>query len=367
MRSDPKRLRTWFAASAVLILLVVAGFYLYARWRVHHAIQHAAQKLHVNIQQSTEGFTLSKSEGGRTLFSIHAKRAEQFKQGGRAMLHEVNIIIYGDDSDRFDQIYGSEFAYDPASGNVTAAGEVHIDLESNNQGRSLPDQAPPQELNNPIHLKTSGLSFNQKTGIAHTDQVVEFRVPHASGSAVGATYEAKSYTMQLLSKVQFTIQDQVATRVIASKAEMTQQPRKAVLTDVKMEQPVSSLEANQLVLDLTPDNSISGGVAKGDVRFRRANTTARSPVMGFKTGNRGDLESASMTGGVTMAGDRGESGSAGRVNIAFGEGGKIAKMKVLENVKLSQQGTGPKASRTDLAAKALDISFNGEGHMQRAI
>jgi lipopolysaccharide export system protein LptA len=145
------------------LILVVAGFYFYARWRVHHAIQHAAQKLHVDIQQSTEGFTLSKSEGGRTLFSIHARRAEQFKQAGRAVLHEVNIIIYGDNSNRFDQIYGSEFAYDPASGDVTAAGEVHIDLQSNTQGQSLPDQTAPQELNNPIHLKTSGLSFNQKS------------------------------------------------------------------------------------------------------------------------------------------------------------------------------------------------------------
>ena len=90
MAFDPKRLRNWFALSAVAIVLVVSGFYLYARWRIHHAIQHVAEKLHVDIQQSTEGFTLSKSEGGRTLFSIHAKRAEQFKQGGRAVLHEVN-------------------------------------------------------------------------------------------------------------------------------------------------------------------------------------------------------------------------------------------------------------------------------------
>src|SRR5689334_24259978 len=106
MQFDAKRLRSWFALSALAIVLVVAGFYLYARWRVQHAVKIASQKLQVDIQQSTEGFTLSKSEGGRTLFSIHAKKAEQFKEGGRAVLHEVNIIIYGDDSNRFDQIYG---------------------------------------------------------------------------------------------------------------------------------------------------------------------------------------------------------------------------------------------------------------------
>src|SRR5437588_5936382 len=148
MRFNPKRLRSWFGYSALALLVIVGCFYAYARIRLHYAVRHTAEKLHVNIQQSTEGFTLSKSEAGRTLYSIHARRAEQYKQGGRSVLHEVNIVIYGDNSSRFDQIYGSEFAYDPNSGDITAAGEVHIDLQSNIQGAAQPDQAPPQELNN---------------------------------------------------------------------------------------------------------------------------------------------------------------------------------------------------------------------------
>lgn len=368
MPFDPKRLRTWFAYGAVGILVIVGAFYLYARIRLHYAVRHTAEKLHVDIQQSTEGFTLSKSEGGRTLYSIHARRAEQYKDTGRSVLHEVNIVIYGDNSSRFDQIYGSEFAYDPHSSDITAAGEVHIDLQSNMQGAAQPDQAPPQELNNPIHLKTSGLSFNQKTGIAHTDRLVEFSVPHASGSAVGATYSAKSSMMQLLSQVQFTILDAVSTHVTAAKADITQQPnRKATLLQVHMQQPASALDANQLVLDLAPDNSIKGGTATGDVRFHRGPTVARSPVMTFTTAEHGDLESASMTGGVTLEGERGQSGSAGRANIGFDQNGKISKIKVLENVKLIQQGSSPKASRTELDTDALDIAFNDQGHMQRAV
>ncbi len=31
--------------------------------------------------------------------------------------------------DRYDQIYGKEFTYDPASGDVKGVGEVHIDLQ----------------------------------------------------------------------------------------------------------------------------------------------------------------------------------------------------------------------------------------------
>ena len=43
MRFDAKRLRSWFAISAIAILLIVAGFYLYARWRVQHAVKIASQ------------------------------------------------------------------------------------------------------------------------------------------------------------------------------------------------------------------------------------------------------------------------------------------------------------------------------------
>src|SRR5437763_16250081 len=116
MRFDPKRLRNWFALSAVAIVLVVSGFYLYARWRIHHAIQHVAEKLHVDIQQSTEGFTLSKSEGGRTLSSTHPRRPEQFKQGGGAVLQEGNTITYGHQSPRFVRIYAPDSPSNPASG-----------------------------------------------------------------------------------------------------------------------------------------------------------------------------------------------------------------------------------------------------------
>jgi len=89
--------------------------------------------------------------------------------------------------------------------------------------------------------------------------------------------------------------------------------------------------------------------------------------MVFKTGDHGDLQSASMTGGVTLSGERGQSGSAGRADLGFDKSGKISRMKVAQNVKLVQQQTSPKPSRTELDANILDIAFNDQGHMRTAI
>ena len=137
------RLRRWFAAALALVCVVVAGSYLYLRHRVTNALKQVPGKINVEIQQSAQQFTISKSEQGRTIFKLQASKAVQFKQGGRTDLHDVTITLYGHDSSRFDQVYGEAFDYDPQSGNVTSKGEVSIDLQANPQGILHPDQAMP--------------------------------------------------------------------------------------------------------------------------------------------------------------------------------------------------------------------------------
>ena len=177
------QLRRWFALSAVAAALLVAGAYFYARHRVQNALKQVPERMGLGIQQSADGFTISRSDGPRTLFKIQASKAVKFADGGRAELHDVAITLYGRDSSRFDQIYGSEFEYDAQSGDVVAKGEVQIDLEANPAGLASPDQTTPQELQNPIHLKTSGLTFNQKTG--QRLHPAKSRLSHFSGQRVG--------------------------------------------------------------------------------------------------------------------------------------------------------------------------------------
>lgn len=113
-------LRRWFVLAAVFVCLVVAGVYLHRRRQVREVLKHIPGKMNVDVQQTAEGFKISKSEGGRTIFTIQATKVVQFKVGGRAELRNVMITLYGRDSSRYDQIYGDDFAYDPKSGDVTA-------------------------------------------------------------------------------------------------------------------------------------------------------------------------------------------------------------------------------------------------------
>ena len=379
------RLRHWFAVTAIAIAVVVTGAYLIARWQLRRGIQIPG-KLGINIQQSTDTFTLSKSAGGRTLFTIRANKAVQYKEGGRAELHNVTIVVYGKESNRFDQIYGDDFEYDPKSGDVFAKGIVNIDLQGNAEGPSSPDQAPPRETKNPVHITTSGLRFNQKTGEAVTDQRVDFHLSQAVGSAVGARYDSKGGALVLSSQVDITTSGKSSVNVKAAHGILTKQPRQVVLEHPHLTQPDQTLDADQGIVYLRPDDTAERIVATGNVQMDRAGDSpvkVRSSTGELQlAGPKNAPQSGVLSGGVEMeaAGDQPMQGHAERVLFTFGPNSQVTHARALQNVKLIQHQThngaaanGPrkdadnsKPQDVELDADVLDMDLKDGKLLERA-
>src|SRR5512146_2384085 len=316
------RLRTWFGILAIATVAVVAGFYFYARIQLRRIVKEAPQKLGVEIQQSTQGFSFSKSEGGRTLFTIRASKAVQYKGGGHATLQDVNIIVYGREGNRFDQISGSGFEYDPQSGIVKANGEVDIDLEANTLGPMLPDQQVPKELKNPIHLKTRGLVFNQKTGFAQTKEKIQFEVPQAKGEALGAAYDSKSNVLTLQSNVKLETHGPQPTTIDARQGLIRKVPAEMTLEGVHVAQTSRTVDANKLNVRFRPNNEIESVVATGDVQLSEkgnSDLSVRAPRADLNIGEKNLIQRAVFSGGVQIEG-RGKSavnGTAGTLALGF--------------------------------------------------
>jgi len=371
MPLDTRRLRLWFAVAIALLVIIVAGFYLrsyYARYILSRAIQKKAEKLGIDIQQSTKDFSLSKSAGGRTLFTIHASKAVQVT-GGHAELHDVNIVVYGTEGNRFDQIYGDSFEYDPKDGLVRANGEVHIDLQGVAQGAARPDLSPPKELQNPIHLKTSGLVFNRNTGVASTDQRLEFRIPQASGSAVGATYDSSASQLTLHSDIQLENTGPNASRLVAKSGVVSKNPPRIEFNTAHLTREASDIDADHLTILLRPDNSIERLIATGDVTaVTQGKTDARAQA------SRGEISvdaanhvrSAVLSGGVTVdeKGDQSMHGTSGRVTLDFDGNSRLDKIHALDSVHLVQDApkNRPQGQSMTLDAQAVDFTVSGDRH-----
>jgi lipopolysaccharide export system protein LptA len=369
------RLRRWFAGGAIAAVLLVGGMYFYARHRVQNALKQVPEKIGLDIQQTATGFTVSKSEQGRTLFKIQASKAVQFKQSGRAELHDVTITLYGRDSTRFDQIYGDDFEYEQQSGDVTAKGDVQIDLEANPQGLVSPDQAPPKELKNPIHLKTSGLVFNQKTGNAYTKQKVEFQLPQASGSAVGIHYVAKTNLLTMDSQVNLVFTGSTAATVTADTARVSKDPHWVLLDRPHVQSGVQQCDSDHATLFLRNDNTLDSVQAQGNVIIRSG-----GPAGGHANADQLELKMADSTGTLRAAvlsgnvhaeagGAQPIQATASRAVMDFVGKNVLVKVRAEENVKLLQHQTpavGSAAQDVELTAPAVEFFVSAGRRLDRA-
>src|SRR6202140_1963395 len=347
------RLRRWFALGAILMIATVAGMYFYARWRAHKVVHDIPAKIGLDIQQTAEGFSISKSAEGRTLFTVSASKAVQFKGGGRAELHNVKIVIYGKDASRFDRITGDDFEYDPASGNVSAKGTVLIDLEANPEGMRHSDQTAPAQTKDPIHLETNGLVFNRNTGNASATGKIVFQTPQASGSAVGVEYVAKTGTMILLASVALDVSRPQALRLNADHGVISKQPRQVALTAVRLTRERQELQSDQATFFLRGDNTVDRILAEGNVRSEfhgRAGAHERSDRTElFLTGTRNQLTTAILSGNVQLA-----SGDAAS-RVSTGE----------QNTGEQNQGSGDRGAQVaEASAGRVTLHFSGQQILQ---
>ncbi len=375
MAPQISRLRRWFGIGALAMVAIVAGAYYYAKWRVENVLKQVGEKIGVEVQQSAQGFTISKSEAGRTLFKIQASKAVQYRAGGHSELHDVNIILYGDDSSRFDQIYGADFEYDPQSGNVSAKGDVQIDLQANPGGLAHPDQELPKELKNPIHLKTSGLVFNQKSGDAYTHEKIEFRIPQAQGSAVGATYAAKTGVLTLQSEVVAEFHGSNPGKITAARAMVTKLPRVVTLQQPRAESGTEKFESDEVKFFLRPDNTLERASASGKV-FAESKGKQPGEVhaqqLEVAMSQAQTAKSAAFSGGVRwlMAGGQPLQGHSDRMTLEFDGGNAIRKVRSEGQVVLSQRqslASTPGATQDlNLTAPSLDLFVGSDHHLQRA-
>jgi len=360
------------AVTAILLMVVVTGMYFYARLRARNVLKEVPGKIAYDIKQTASGFQFSKSDGGRTLFTIQASGLKRFVLGDRAELHNVNIILYGRDSSRYDQIYGDDFAYNPQTGDVTAKGDVQIDLVANPAGLVSPDQSTPKALKNPIHLKTHDLVFNRDTGNAWTDARVEFSTPQATGWAVGVKYAGKSNVLTLSSQIHVVLSGAQAAVIEAEHGVITNEPREVVLDHPHLDRQHGSLQAERAAFYLGADNSVQHVLAMGNVvaetwqagkgseqTERVSETHSRADQAEFLLTEKQDLLRTAILSGnvhVEQTGSQPIEGDAGRVILDFAGRNQLQKVHAVDGARLVQKAEGARKPGSSSAAQDFELA-----------
>ena len=383
MRTSVERLRIGLLVGAGLLVLLIAAFLGYARYKVHRALVDLPGKLGASITKEFNGYTYSQSDGKKTIFTIHAAKAVQHKDGTYS-LHDVNMVLYGKKGDRADHISGDDFEYDTKEEVIRAVGIVHLDLQapeaagtdSSESAKHLAgastmhDEAVPGSR--VIHVKTSGLVYLKKLGVAATQEEIEFGFGGFTGHAVGAEYNSDTGRVVLQSAITVSGLDRHEKgegRPIAltsSHGELDRASEIAVFSNARYTSAGEIAQAEIAHLHMRTDGTVERIEGERHVLLEDAG-------QGSVTADRADVsldttskpKTALLTGAVHFVDDeplRQAHGDSDRANLGFDARGHLDHAVLQGRVHATERfrsagGNDAAWSQRDLDSESLDLAL----------
>jgi len=333
------RLRRWFVLAAIAASLVVAGVYLHRRRQVREVLKHIPGKMNVDIQQTAEGFKVSKSAGGRTIFTIQAKKVVQFKLGGRAELSNVTITCMAATPAAMTRSMGmtspttrnramlqpkakSASIWKPIPrGCSSLISRAHCAEEPDTPGYPRPDVQP--ENRQRVHGREGRTRDAADVGVGH-----------------GCALHAGDNVLTLESQVDLALAGSGQTKLTAARGVISKTPRQVVLESARISHGPQQIQAQRATLYLRDDNTVDHVLASDGVEADLPGDSplhARAAQAELKVNQAQDgLSVAVLTGNVQVesAGERPSRASAGRVVVDFAARNLVRKIRAQDNVKL---------------------------------
>ena len=133
-----------------------------------------------------EGYEQRVTKNDRLYLLVKASKDTTFSDGHHE-LENVSMQVFPPEGDVPDQISAARAVYVPDSNTLSFSGSVQI------------------ETKDKLKVGTETLSFDQNSGVAHTDAPVTFERENVSGNSTGAVVEQKTKRLELKKDVAITV------------------------------------------------------------------------------------------------------------------------------------------------------------------
>lgn len=200
-RYGERRKRLKRLLGLVLFITVTVVFLgLLASIRRRDRVVNIPAALPENVSRQHSGVTVTHSEEGRQIFTIHATRTLSY-EGARTVLEGVQVVIYGPAGTRHDQITTDRCQYDNKTGALACAGKARLELQPQPATRGVPGL----DTREPLILETSNVSYDPSRSTVETPDAVHFSMGAATGSAEGLDYNTRSGGLRLRKNVSLNV------------------------------------------------------------------------------------------------------------------------------------------------------------------
>jgi lipopolysaccharide export system protein LptA len=364
MRLSIQRLRWVLLAGAVLLVVVLTAYIGYGRYRALSIYTRLLKHSGATITHDTNGFTYSQSVKGKTVFTLHAKKATQIGDG-KWQLHDAAMTLYGRVPDHPDHIYGSEVEYDENEGVARAIGDVLMDLEAPS-ALAGNHPAPAEDSNSAdriIHVKTNGLVYLRKLGVAATDKQVELHYGQVQGTALGAEFNTGQNILRLLADVKMDgLTHDTPLHVTALHAEIDRTEDVATLAHPIVTSAGRTGRADSALVNFDTDGSIQRIQGIGNVTMNEGTRQISAARLDATLNDDMQLKAAHLSGGVALLDTdplRSMQGAASRVDATFDAKGEPTSMTASGGAHITavDRRTSPHGLTRNLEGTQLVATF----------
>ncbi len=310
-----------------LVILAIAaalwGTYRIRKGKLNSAAPAKPPVMSYTLSSTADDWKWGQNKLGKPMVQITAKSSRFLKDAGKLELDGVELKMYQKDGAHYDLVKSPKAVFSQTEGKMFSDGEVEITLTVPVQGN------PPHPLTS---IKTTGITFDSKSGKAETGKSASFNFENGSGTCVGLFYDPEVHELHMNAQVDINL-----------------------IGKGKRSKPMH-VQTEKLVYQESADKIFLGPWSK----LMRDNTVvdAAGSIINLKD-KLIDTIDADHAHGVDSYPKRHLNYAADMLHLTYDENGELQKMNGVGNAHLTSESKG---SETSVKANTVDLFFESENN-----
>jgi lipopolysaccharide export system protein LptA len=179
----------WLILLAIVAILGGAGYFYRLDTRLaRERTPKQPPMLSPDTNSTAVDYEYGQSTAGKTNYSVKAKSYRQIRDTPNYELEGLELHLTEKDQQHYDLIKSAKAEFNQSEGRMFSDGEVEITLDVPLEGK------PAHQLTT---IKSSGVTFDSKTGKASTSREADFTFENGDGKSTGAAYDPQTHELHL--------------------------------------------------------------------------------------------------------------------------------------------------------------------------
>ncbi len=183
-RARRQRWLTGLVAAGISVTALAVALAYWANTSRRTTPLHLLPSPAPDVNQQLSGYTFTRSDRRRAIFTVHAARTVAYDKNKSMELDGVTVQVFGRKGDRGDILRTQRCEYNPETGDLYSSGPVEIELSAH--AGNVPGSG--EQGKRRVTIETSKVAYHKDDELAETDQPVKFHMGPATGTAVGMEY-----------------------------------------------------------------------------------------------------------------------------------------------------------------------------------